>query len=548
MIRYVIAKLFKSNEAVAFIVASAAGFLLSYLSPYANGKFLDFLLANNDINNTVAFALLTASIGIFSSLFLYYSGTLSVRVMSQVSYSILRDVILGYERTALPQLNQNDPAYTTQHTISDSNAIASFLLSNIVNIPLSLIAAPLIVFIMWSINPIFSVLSVALLILYCITAALLRDLLYKVSLERKKADSTFYSAISSQLNQVLETKLSSGYTRSERGLDAEYALYLPKILRAGKISYSLASIDGIFSALFQSVILIISGIQIINGNMSIGEYTIASAYFSTMLKTAKNLMTLFHTYQGARGSWDRVRQPLQTNELFSSKEARGSTLDTIDSIDICNLSIMPLDIGDRQDDGCPYPKLSFSRPGTYCITGKNGSGKTTLLLYLLGLYESSHKVRYNGRYIEEYDLDSILGKLISTCPQNLYAPDCSVDSLLSALGTPFRELCNSTSIIPLLTARTEGLLHKACNVLSGGELRSIYIWSTIARQTPVLVLDEPTVGLDAPACDELISLIEHNSEQRMIIVVSHDDAVIKASKTVIDFADFTKAKTPSTTS
>ena len=66
------------------------------------------------------------------------------------------------------------------------------------------------------------------------------------------------------------------------------------------------------------------------------------------------------------------------------------------------------------------------------------------------------------------------------------------------------------------------LLGKRCSALSGGELRRVYLWSAISRKSSVLVLDEPTTGLDAVSRAELAAYVKRNKQSQLIIIVSHD--------------------------
>ncbi|RGX77421.1 hypothetical protein DXA64_09625, partial [Collinsella sp. OF03-4AA] len=96
--------------------------------PYVNGKFLDFLLGNRSERDAVLFALLVASIGVFSTLFTYFAGTLSIRITTRLSFDLLREAVLRFERDDYLVSRTIDPAYTTQRIISDSSVVSSFVL------------------------------------------------------------------------------------------------------------------------------------------------------------------------------------------------------------------------------------------------------------------------------------------------------------------------------------------------------------------------------------------------------------------------------------
>lgn len=537
LIRYVLSKLKKTKGALVFIAITTIGIVLSYAAPYINGKFLDFLLANRSEKDAVFFALLVASIGIFSALFSYFAGTLSIRISTKLSFNLLRETVLHFERASFLATRTTDSAYTTQRIFTDSNVVSSFVLTNFISAPLSIAAIPFVLLVIWSIDPILALFSIALLAAYICVITGLRKLLYRVMYEKKEADSAFYAVIASQLNQILNIQLTSSYDRSEQTLDAGFEQYFPKVLRSGKISFSLTSLDSLFAAIFQAIILIISGIRIINGTMTIGEYTIVGAYFAVLFKTLKSAMSLFKSYQDAKASWDRMNAIGMMEPKINRNQTGLAKIDTINRISVSGLDFaVPLPDGSFRKVLDSF-SFDFSGPKTYCIVGENGRGKTSLLYLLLGLYPSTSKVMYNDTPIEKCNLDYIRSGTLSCCPQPCFAPDETVRNLLDNLNTPFSTKHQHMNELPSLTNGVESLLEKRCPELSGGELRRVYLWSAISRKSSVLILDEPTTGLDETSRAELASYIRNNKLSQLIIIVSHDNELADASETIVDLDD-----------
>lgn len=235
LIRCVLSRFIRAKGAFVFIAITVIGTALSYAMPYVNGKFLDFLLGNRSERDAVLFALLVASIGVFSTLFTYFAGTLSIRITTRLSFDLLREAVLRFERDDYLVSRTIDPAYTTQRIISDSSVVSSFVLANFISAPLSIVAIPIVLLIIWSIDSTLAVFSIILLIVYFCVITGLRKLLYRVTYEKKEADSAFYAAIASQLNQILNIQLTSSYGKSEQALDAGFKSYFPKVLRSGKL-------------------------------------------------------------------------------------------------------------------------------------------------------------------------------------------------------------------------------------------------------------------------------------------------------------------------
>lgn len=534
MIRYTLSVLQKVDGVIVYLVTSIVGIALTYAVPYVNGSFLDFLLTNRSERGAIMFAFLVASIGVISALFTYCAGTLSIRIATKVSYELLKRLVLCYERVDYLDSRKVDSAYVTQRFFSDTNVVSTFVLSNIVNAPISVAAIPIVVAIIASIDLSLAAASILLLLVYLFVLSRLKESLYKVTYEKKEADSKFYAVVASQLNQKLNIQLFSVYQNSSEYLDGGFGEFLPKVLRSGKLSYSLTSMDGIFTAVFQAIILIIAGIKIINGNMTIGEYTIVVAYFAILFKTTKYINALFKSYQDAKASWKRISEIIHAEIDTKVNHDKLLAPKTITKVSVVNLSFSVTDLSGVTQKVLSNCTFEFSGPRAYCIVGENGKGKTSLLHVMAGIYRASGEIKYNDISIKEYDMDYVRGGLISCCPQLCCASDETVKSMLHFLGTPYGVSSRKLREIPLLDKGVDELLDKKCSALSGGELRRIYLWSAIARDSAVLLLDEPTTGLDILYREELTTYIRNNPNNQLIIVASHDSEVIGSSDVIVE--------------
>ena len=157
------------------------------------------------------------------------------------------------------------------------------------------------------------------------------------------------------------------------------------------------------------------------------------------------------------------------------------------------------------------------------VVGPNGSGKTTLLRALIGAVRPSR-----GRVVRQR------GLRIGYAPQRLHIDPTmplTVERFL-ALGRGHRADIESaarrTGIARLLGAQIAGL--------SGGELQRVLLARALMRRPGLLILDEPTQGLDQPAEGAFYGLIEAVRDETgaAVLMVSHDlHVVMRASDRVI---------------
>jgi len=160
------------------------------------------------------------------------------------------------------------------------------------------------------------------------------------------------------------------------------------------------------------------------------------------------------------------------------------------------------------------------------IVGPNGSGKTTLAKIIMGLARPSKgTVRLFGRDIKEWSWNE-LAKLIGYVPQNPKHIFCNVtvrDELKSTLESLGMKTSDEDIAKLLEEVGLEEYLDKNPFKLSWGEQKRLAIAIAIARNPKLLIVDEPTIGLDY-CCKEKIASILNSLKSSIgsVIVITHD--------------------------
>ena len=165
------------------------------------------------------------------------------------------------------------------------------------------------------------------------------------------------------------------------------------------------------------------------------------------------------------------------------------------------------------------------------LIGHTGSGKSTLIQHLNGLLRaSSGGIYYNGRdiYEEDYDRKELRGKvgLVFQYPEHqLFESTVFADV---CFGPKNMGLTSREAELRAFTAlRSAGLpeeyWYRSPFELSGGQKRRAAIAGVLAMKPEVLILDEPTAGLDPRGRDEILNQVAamHRDLKMTVILVSH---------------------------
>lgn len=169
--------------------------------------------------------------------------------------------------------------------------------------------------------------------------------------------------------------------------------------------------------------------------------------------------------------------------------------------------------------------VSFSmKKGVYGLLGVNGAGKTTLMRMLCTLIRpTGGEILWDGKNILELGADyrNILGYL----PQDFgYYPDLSIDDYMMYIAS-IKGIRQGAA-----RKRTKQLLHQVglakyekrkMKTLSGGMARRVGIAQAMLNNPKILVLDEPTAGLDPNERIRFRNLISELSEDRLVLLSTH---------------------------
>lgn len=162
------------------------------------------------------------------------------------------------------------------------------------------------------------------------------------------------------------------------------------------------------------------------------------------------------------------------------------------------------------------------------IIGRSGAGKSTLLKLIMGAIEPSQgTVTINGIHASRFGED--MPNIISVLNQSPHLFDTTVSNNIM-LGRPdaskedILHAAEQAQIGDLIASLPNGLdtpMRETGQRFSGGERQRVALARVLLQDTPVLILDEPTVGLDPRTERELLSTIFHTTQGKTLIWVTH---------------------------
>jgi ABC-2 type transport system ATP-binding protein len=165
--------------------------------------------------------------------------------------------------------------------------------------------------------------------------------------------------------------------------------------------------------------------------------------------------------------------------------------------------------------------LKFEKGDAIALMGANGAGKTTLIRSILGYYHpNSGSVLVNG--LDPIKERTEVLKHISFVPQLPPPIKLSLNELISYVckssGVDEKQIYHYAYEMKL---DVKSNLHKSFFKLSGGMKQKLLIAISLAKQSDIVIYDEPTANLDPKARDDFYRLIKESQKETLSLFVTH---------------------------
>ncbi|MEC3245963.1 ABC transporter ATP-binding protein [Bacillus cereus] len=257
------------------------------------------------------------------------------------------------------------------------------------------------------------------------------------------------------------------------------------------------------------LVLIIGAQKIMRGEIEVGSLIAVLATIEMLFFPVRYVGDLLIMTQVAVASANRTF-------CFLNKRAADNNVERAMGIRITNVSFQ-----ENDEEKCRIRNIDLQiRPGELVIiVGESGAGKTTLLKLITGLYKPSNgSIAYYGNEARMTTVWQEPRFFRTTVTENMYFGEECLENQLEKNS----ELINVTPIIRGLPEGSQTVLHKSGEELSGGERKRLALLRAIVSNPTLIILDEPTAGLD-PGNQELVwNMIEGIGRDVTRIVATHD--------------------------
>lgn len=344
-------------------------------------------------------------------------------------------------------------------------------------------------------------------------------------LTQQERTVNYLSSILTSREHAYERKLFNFSNYYNNEYDSHYEEWKKKRMKIDFINLLEKNIGSIISVVMGIFIFLLLLTSVIKNNVTVGTF-ISIVYMVYELSNilSDNLISIANQFAEVI-EYSKERK----NYLQDHKKIMGtSSCADFEKLEFNNVSFKYTNT-DRYV--LKNFNLSIEKGKKYALVGLNGEGKTTIVKLALGLYSDYEgMILLNGKNIQEYSREE-LNRIMSVLFQDFAKYSTSIreniwgskegGSLASINGIDGIELNALIDRLPDGIDTEIGKISEQSIDLSGGEWQKIAFARVLAKDSPVIILDEPTAALDPIIESKLYALFYDMTQNKTSIVISH---------------------------
>ncbi|UXY28282.1 ABC transporter ATP-binding protein [Streptomyces sp. HUAS TT20] len=348
-----------------------------------------------------------------------------------------------------------------------------------------------------------------------------------VSREGRVADGAITSVVEESLGNVVLTQAYDRRDAERRRLSEEANAWFRASVRATRLNEAYEQLVQVIETICVLAVIGIGAWEISTGRMTLGQLLAFAAFLGYLYPPVRGLAQLGLTVTAATAGAERLIEILDVKPSVTDPR-RGTETGRPDG----TVELRDVGFSYPGADGTTLQDLSFTvSPGELVIiTGPSGAGKSTVSKLLLRFYDpDAGQILLDGVPLRDFPL-ARLREYITLLPQETLVLHDTVRANI-ACGRPgaseqaiveAAKAADAHDFIVRLPDGYDTRVDPNSARLSGGQLQRLAIARAILRDAPVLVLDEPTTGLDAMAARRVVKPLRRLTTGRTTIMITHD--------------------------
>lgn len=304
----------------------------------------------------------------------------------------------------------------------------------------------------------------------------------------------------------------------------------------------LSQVNGLIGALGTAVVTYIGAVRVLEGSLSLGSLLVLLAYLRALQINAQSLFDTYGSLRAASASLDRVLEVLEEPQDIVDRPGAHKLRSRAHG----HLRIDNVTFGYEAGEPAIADIDLDVEPGQLvALVGRTGAGKSTIAALIPRFYDPwSGEVTLDGHDIRDLTIASLRSQVAVVLQEPFLLPLSIADNIAYGRQDATRDeveyvarAAQAHAFIEDLPDGYDTVIAERGASLSGGERQRIAIARALLKDSPVLVLDEPTAALDAVTEQALTGALTELVRGRTTIVIAHRLSTIERADKIVVIDD-----------
>ena len=514
---------------IGLLIIIGVGVCINSFSPIIYGKIVDLMIAKQHskfLKILILYAVMLLLMAILSNMENYFIQLLSSNAyrknQQKLFEEVLRKKVSDLEKIELGKLMSNlsgDLSVIIQYSIE----LVTTLIFILFNLFVPLVFIFCINIKMALISIIFAPVSIIIFTYFKNR----KQKIHKELIDFEDKQGSFTVNCILNINAIKAYKIESEMSR-KYNLNTNSLKKIEK--KSNRLNTQVEFLNELTSSIFQIILLVVAGILIIKGEITIGIFISFGIYAAKLFSSIDMIQKLQLKEQPVVVSLERLQH---LNNILTENYERSSknkVIERIENIDINNLSFSY----EAKEEVLSSLTILINQKGFYSLVGKNGSGKSTLFKILMNFYEDYQgSICLNG--INYFELNTCDIRKHITYVQKV--PFIIEDSLYENISLykgisdcDILKICERVGLCPLVKELPNELSNKVSEkTLSSGQLQKLSFARALAHPADVYLFDEITSDLDGFSEGQLVDIMKTLGKDKIVISISHRINAVSSS-------------------
>ena len=471
----------------------------------------------------------------------YIESYFTESVAQYVANDLRRRIYHHFQRLSLAYYDSHQVGKLLSTITSDVSTIQDFASSTLLSILMDACTIIGMLVLMFYLNWDFALIAVGVTPFLLLFVARFKKTVKKATREVRKDQSNMVAILQQGLESM---RAVNAFGRQEFEEDKLKKISLETIdasLKARRLKSMLVPVVTITVSICTAMVLWRGADLVLTNVMTVGSLTVFLSYLSKFFNPVQDLAKLTNTIAQATVALERIQSILDTDTIIPQKT------NAVDPGKIKG-EIVFEHVAFAYDPASPVLidlSLTIKSGQRIGVCGPTGSGKSTVASLIPRFYDpTSGRILIDGTDILEFKLDALRKEIgfvlqdtvlfYGSVRENIAygRPEATLEEITEAA-----RLANADEFILKMPHGYDTLIGERGLTLSGGQRQRIGIARALVRNSPILILDEPTSSLDTESEKIVMDALEKLMEGKTVITIAHRLSTIRDADKIIVLKD-----------